>query len=67
MTENRSVPFKKVPYSLAAAIIASGFALASFAQLRASTSPATQQLNDWLAAYDNPDWNGYVLFLEKNS
>lgn len=65
MTENRPVLFKSLLYSLAAATIASSFAL-SFAQLPASPGPAAQQLKNWLAAYDNPDWNAYVLFLGKN-
>lgn len=66
MTENRSVPFKNLRYSLATAIIVSGSALVSFAQLPASTSLATQQLKNWLEAYDNPDWNVYMSFAEKH-
>jgi CubicO group peptidase (beta-lactamase class C family) len=42
------------------------FALQSFAQPAASTHPASQQLKNWLAAYDGPDWNAYLSFAQKN-
>lgn len=40
--------------------------LLSFAQTAHSTSPAVQQLNLWIAAYDNSNWNVYNEFLKTN-
>ena len=42
------------------------FALVSFAEAPASMSLATQQLKNWLAAYDGPDWDGYLAFVQKS-
>lgn len=67
MTENRAVLFTKLPYLLLPAILALSFVLASFTQVPAApTSPATQQLKNWLAAYDGSDWNAYLSFVQKN-
>lgn len=42
------------------------FALVSFAQTSASTHSASQQLKNWLAAYDGTDWNAYLAFVQKS-
>jgi CubicO group peptidase (beta-lactamase class C family) len=42
------------------------FALVSFAQTPASTHSASQQLKNWLAAYDGTDWEGYLAFVRKS-
>ncbi len=41
-------------------------ALPCFAHAPASTSPAIEQLKNWLAAYDGPDWDGYLVFVQKS-
>jgi hypothetical protein len=38
-------------------------ALLSFAQIPHSTGPAAQQFKNWLAAYDDNNWNVYRDFL----
>lgn len=42
------------------------FALVSFAQARTPSHPATEQLKNWLAAYDGSDWDGYLAFVQKS-
>ena len=42
------------------------FALVSFAQTPASTHSASQQLKNWLAAYDGADWEGYLALVRKS-
>ncbi len=37
-----------------------------FAHTPASAHSASQQLKDWLAAYDGPDWNAYLAFVQKS-
>lgn len=39
-------------------------AFLSFAQVPASTNPATLQLKNWLTAYDGPEWDAYLLFVK---
>lgn len=41
-------------------------AVLSFVQASDSTKPATQQLKNWLAAYDGSDWKVYLSFTQKN-
>ncbi len=41
-------------------------ALVSSAQRSAATSPASHQLQSWLAAYDGADWDGYLAFVKKS-
>lgn len=40
-------------------------AVVSFAQAPGLTNPATQQLKNWLAAYDDSDWKIYLSFTQK--
>jgi D-alanyl-D-alanine carboxypeptidase len=42
------------------------FALVSFAQTPPSTHSASQQLKNWLAAYDGTDWEGYLALVRKS-
>ena len=42
------------------------FALVSFAQAAVITHSASQQLKNWLAAYDGTDWDAYLAFVSKN-
>ncbi len=51
--------------SITACLVLS-LALASGAQTPASTHSASQQLKNWLAAYDADDWNAYLAFVKKS-
>lgn len=42
------------------------FAFISLAQAPSATNPATQQLKNWLAAFDGSDWQAYLAFVQKN-
>ncbi len=42
------------------------FVLVSFAQTPAATHSASQQLKNWLAAYDGADWQAYLAFVQQS-
>ena len=42
------------------------FGLISFGQAPSPTNPATEQLKNWLAAFDGSDWQAYLAFVNKN-
>lgn len=42
------------------------FVLLCFGQTSVSTDTATQQLKNWLAAYDGDNWNAYLEFVKRS-